>query len=150
MKNVIRFLIAPWYLLGALVHVYLVFYNPEIYNNFGNTAWIPAYGFVWRVVVMPNILFFALALAAFELTVGMLLIGEGEYVKYALTASILFNLFLVQLGLSVPATDVLSDFMINRLPNLIFIAVQVPLLFCAFECSLTESVTSFFRKPLHA
>jgi hypothetical protein len=108
------------------------------------------YGFVWRVVVMPNILFFALALAAFELTVGLLLIGKGEYVKYALAASLLFNLFLVQLGLSVPATGALSDFLMNRLPNLIFIAVQLPLLFCAFECSLAESLTSFFRKPLHA
>jgi hypothetical protein len=150
MKNIIRFLIAPWYLLGALLHVYLALFQPELYTNFGNTAWIPVYGFVWRVVVMPNILFFALALAAFELTVGLLLIGKGEYVKYALTASIMFNIFLVQLGLSIPATDALSDFVMNRLPNLIFIAVQVPLLFCAFECSLAESVTSFFRKPLHA
>lgn len=150
MKNVIRFLIVPWYLLGALLHVYLVFYNPEIYANFGNTALIPAYGFIWRVMVMPNILYFALALAAFELTVGMLLIGKGEYVKFALTASILFNIFLVQLGLSIPTTSVLSDFMMNRLPNLIFIAAQIPLLFCAFDCSLAESVNSIFRKPLHA
>jgi hypothetical protein len=150
MKNVIRFLIAPWYVLGALLHIYLALFQPEIYNNFGNTAWIPAYGFVWRVVVMPNILYFALTLAAFELTVGMLLIGKGEYVKYALAASIMFNIFLVQLGLSIPTTDALSDFMMNRLPNLIFISVQVPLFFCAFECSLVESVTSIFRKPLHA
>jgi hypothetical protein len=150
MKNIIRFLIAPWYLLGGVLHVYLALVQPEIYTHFGNTAWIPAYGFIWRVVVMPNILYFALALAAFELTVGALLIGRGEYVKYALAASILFNLFLVQLGLSIPAIDGFSDFLMNRLPNVIFIAVQVPLLFCAFECSLAESVTSFFRKPLHA
>lgn len=150
MKNVIRLLIAPWYLLGGVVHIYLALVHPEIYSNFGSTAWLPAYGVVWHYVVMPNILFFAVALAAFEWVIGILLIGNGARVKYALVASILFNLFLIQLGLSVQATDWFSDLLMNRLPNLIFIAVQVPLLFCAFERSLTEVVPSFFRRPVHA
>lgn len=150
MKNVIRLLIAPWYLLGGVVHIYLALYHPEIYSNFDSTAWMPAYGVVWHFVVMPNILFFAVALAVFELTLGVLLIGSGSPVKYALAASILFNLFLVQLGLAVPAADWFSDLLMNRLPNLIFIAVQVPLLFCAFERPLVEVVPSLFRKPVHA
>lgn len=150
MKNVIRLLIAPWYLLGGVVHIYLALYHPEIYSNFGSTAWLPAYGVVWHYVIMPNILFFAVALTAFEWAVGILLIGNGTPVKCALVASILFNLFLVQLGLSVQAADWLSDLLMNRLPNLIFIAVQVPLLFCAFERPLVQVIPSFFRRPVHA
>lgn len=42
--------------------------------------------------------------------------------------SILFNLGLVQMGLGFPAPDPLTSFMVNRGPNLLFIALQVPLL----------------------
>ena len=150
MKNVIRLLIALLYLFGGILHIYLALVHPGIYSNFGSTAWLPAYGVVWHYVVMPNILFFAVALAAFEWAVGILLIGNGVQVKYALVASILFNLFLMQLGLSVQAADWFSDLLMNRLPNLIFIAVQVPLLFCAFERPLTVIIPTLFRRPVHA
>ena len=99
---------------------------------------IPGFRELWRTVVMPEIVFFALALAAFELVVGILIIGKGTPVKYGLAASILFNLFLVQLGLAGQTADWVSDLLVNRLPNLVFIAIQIPLLFCTFERSLFE------------
>ncbi|MFZ0427977.1 MAG: hypothetical protein WAO20_07655 [Acidobacteriota bacterium] len=138
MKNAVRILVAPWYLLGWLSHVYLALAMPEIYRGFGNTALIPGFRELWRTVVMPEIVFFALALAAFELVVGILIIGKGTPVKYGLAASILFNLFLVQLGLAGQTADWVSDLLVNRLPNLVFIAIQIPLLFCTFERSLFE------------
>lgn len=93
-------------------------------------------------MIMPNIVFFALSLAAFELLVGLLLVGKGKQVKSGLMLSILFNLFLVQLGLSGQATDRVSDFLINRLPNLVFVAIQTPLLFCTFDRSLLKILVS--------
>jgi hypothetical protein len=43
-----------------------------------------------------------LLLAAFEMAVGILILSKDRYVKIGLIASVLFNLFLVQLGLGSP------------------------------------------------
>lgn len=150
MKNVVRCILAPWYLLGWISHVYLALANPQVYRNFGNTALIPALRDLWQTLVMPNIPLFALTLAAFELAVGLLIVGKGRQVRLGLIASIVFNLFLVQLGLSGQTTDWLSDFLINRLPNLIFVAMQIPLLFHRFDRPLLEVSVSYFRRFGHA
>ena len=150
MKNAVRCFVAPWYLLGWILHLYVAVMVPQMYRNFGNTAILPLTRGLWQTVIMPNIVFFALSLAVFELFVGLLIIGKGKQVKIGLIASILFNLFLVQLGLSGQATDWRSDFMMNRLPNLIFVAIQLPLLFSTFEQSLIDIVVSFFRRSVHA
>lgn len=146
MKDILRLIVAPWYLLGWISHVYLALSIPETYRGFGSTALIPAFGQFWESLIMPNIVPLALALAAFELTVGLLLIGRGRQVTVGLALSILFNLFLVQLGLSGQATDWTSDFLMNRMPNLILVAAQVPLLFCTFDQSLAEVISPFFRR----
>ncbi|HEY3474451.1 MAG TPA: hypothetical protein VGK56_07550 [Anaerolineales bacterium] len=145
-----RFFIALWYLLGWLSHVYLAIAKPQLYRSFGSTALIPLLRDLWQGFIMPNIVFFAFGLAAFELAVGFLIISKGRQVKIGLVASILFNLFLVQLGLSGQATDWISDFLINRLPNLIFVAIQVPLLFSTFDRTLPEVIASFYRRFAHA
>jgi hypothetical protein len=44
---------------------------------------------------MLSITLFTLALAVFEIGVGILLIGRGRWVQYGLVLSILFNLFLM-------------------------------------------------------
>lgn len=128
MRKVIRWIVAPWYLLGWLVHVYLGFCNPDMYAVFGNTAIIPGYANFWSGMIMPSITFFALLLAGFEIMVGGLLISKGKYVKAGVILSILFNLFLIQMGLGFPAASVWQDFLVNRLPNLIFLVIQLPLL----------------------
>ena len=147
-RNLIRLFIAPWYLLGWLSHVYLALMSPDTYWIFGDTALFPGFADFWFNVVMPNIVLFALLLAAFELSVGCLLIGKGKWVKAGLTLSILFNLFLVQLGLSYPAADWQSDFLVNRLSNLIFVALQVPLLWGWDEQTLPEAIRGWFYKKI--
>jgi len=140
MKNILRSFVALWYLLGWVSHVYLAFANPEIYRNFCRTALLPGLRDLWQMLIFPNITIFALALAAFELTVGLLMIGKGRKVELALVLSMLFNLFLVVLGLSGQAADEWSDFLMNRLPNLLFVLLQLPLLFVDFEHSIYETV----------
>ena len=146
MRDIIRLLIAPLYLLGWLSHVYLGLNNPEIYRPFGQTALIPAFTSFWYGVVMPQITALALLLAAFEVVVGVLLISKGRWVKIGLALSIAFNLFLVQLGLSYPAPDGLSDFLVNRLPNLLFIVLQIPLFWGKHTRSLPAVIRGWFSR----
>ncbi len=146
MKNLVRLLIVPWYLVGWVLHVYLGLINPEIYRPFGQTALIPGFTPFWNTVLMPRITMLALALAVFEITVGVLLISKGRWVKVGLGLSIAFNGFLVQLGLSYPASDGVSSFLINRAPNLLFIALQIPLFWSTFNRSLPEVVRNWLRR----
>ncbi len=118
MRNGIRLLVAPWYLLGWLSHVYLGLSAPEeTYGHLGEAALFPAYTTLWRDLVMPNITFFALLLAAFEIAVGVLLVGKGKRVK-----------------------DRWQSFLFNRLPTLMMVALQVPLLWGRYERSLPEVI----------
>ncbi len=95
---------------------------------------------------MPNITVFALLLAAFELTTGILLLSKGRYVRTGLAASVLFNLFLVQLGLGFPAIQGSArDFLLNRLPNLLFALLQCPLFWVYFDTSLPEFLRARLR-----
>lgn len=146
MRNSVRLFVALWYLLGWLSHVYLGLFASETYRPLGETALIPAYIGFWQNIVMPYITAFALGLAAFEVLVGCLLISKGKWVKTGLVFSMLFNLFLVQMGLGYPAADPWSSFLVNRLPNLLFIALQVPLLWGRDEYSIAEVMRHrFFR-----
>lgn len=140
MRKIIRLFVAPWYLLGWLSHVYLGLVNPRIYAVFSETAIIPGYADFWNSMVMPSITFFALLLAAFEILVGCLLLSEGKWVKAGLVLSILFNLFLIQMGLGIPATGGWQDFLSNRLPNVIFLAIQLPLLWGRDEWLIPKSL----------
>lgn len=146
MRDIIRLLIAPWYLLGWVLHVYLGLNNPEIYRQLGQTALIPAFTSFWYNVVMPQITVFTLLLASFEVAVGILLISKERWVKIGLALSIAFNLFLIQLGLSYPALDGLSDFLVNRLPNLIFIILQLPLFWGQYTASLPAVIRGWIRR----
>jgi hypothetical protein len=108
---------------------------------------LPAYMHFWQNIIMPHIALFALLLAGFELTVGIMLISKGKWVKTGLVFSIMFNLFLVQMGLGIEASDPLTYFLLNRLPNLILIALQIPL-FCGKDnFSIPEWIQyKFFAK----
>jgi hypothetical protein len=95
---------------------------------------------------MPNITFFALLVAAFEMATGILILSKGRYVKVALTASVLFNLYLVQLGLGYP--EILGsgrDFLLNRMSNLLFALLQLPLFWVHFDKSLPQLLRARLR-----
>ncbi|HPH94928.1 MAG TPA: hypothetical protein PKW33_02835 [Anaerolineaceae bacterium] len=146
MRNFIRGFIAIWYLLGWMVHVYLGLFSPQIYAVFGSTALIPGYAALWQNWIMPNISFFALLLAVFEIVTGGLLISSGKWVKLGLVASVLFNLFLVQMGLGASADGLLNDFLSNRLANLVFIALQIPLFWGWDERSIPAAIAARFKR----
>ncbi len=145
MRNFTRTFIAAWYLLGWLSHVYLAIFNPQIYDVFGTTALIPGYQSFWHQFIMPHISIFAFLLAGFEILVGISLINKGHWVKIGLIFSILFNLFLVQMGLGMETQGFWSDFLINRLPNLVFIALQIPLFWGSNPNTILKTLRSKFK-----
>ncbi len=145
MKQIARCFFAAWYLLGWMLHVYLAFGAPQIYVGFGKTA-LPPVRQVWSGWVVRHIRACALVLAGFELLVGLAMIGKGWTVRLAFACSMLFNTFLVLLGLGMPRNDTRQDFLANRLPNLLFVMGQVPLLFCRWDRSLPELVASGRRR----
>jgi hypothetical protein len=145
MKNIARAFFAAWYLGGWMVHGYAALRGSRIYEAFGETALSPKFKELWRGLVLPNIRFFALLLAAFELVTGLLLIDSGRRVRVGLLLSIGFNLFLVQLGLAWKAPSAARDFLVNRLPNLLFVLGQLPLLRCHFDRSLRALLLDHLR-----
>ncbi len=145
MANFWRGFIAAWFLLGWMVHVYLSLTAPQGYAVFGETALFPFFRDVWFAVIMPNITLFAFLLAAFELVVGVLLVSKGKWVKYGLVASLLFVLFLIQLGLGTAAADGPSDFVMNRLPNVIFGLIIILLFRVDFKETLLDALRNKLR-----
>lgn len=146
MPNLARLFFALWYLLGSLVHLKFGLLNNHIYEIFGRSSLFAASRELWTSVVMPNITLFALLLAAFEMVVGILILSKGRYVRIGLTASVLFNLFLVQLGLGYPEIQGSErDFLLNRLPNLLFALLQCPLFWVHFDKSVPELLRARLR-----
>ncbi len=144
MRTTARVFVALWYLLGWLFHVYLALSSPTTYAVFGETGLLPGFPDFWQNTVMPNIVLLASLLAGFELTVGILLISRDPFVKPGLVLSLAFNLFLVQMGLGFPAADATQDILANRLPNLMFVAIQVPLLWGTYKESLVTLIRRRF------
>jgi len=136
-SNVARVFFALWYLFGSLVHVKFGLTNNRIYERFGSTSLFSASRELWTTMVMPNITFFTLLLAAFEMATGILMLSKDRYVKVGLAASVVFNIFLVQLGLGYPEIQWSGrDFLLNRVPNLLFALLQLPLFGVQFDKSL--------------
>ncbi len=145
-KNILRLFIALWFLLGWISHLYLVVTNPETYRIFGDSALIPAYTTLWNNFVMPNITIFVILLMIFELTVGCLISSKGKWVKIGLVFAVLFSLFLIQMGLSYTTPDIWVNFAGNRLPNIIFIALIIPLFWGNYDKSLPQVIKGWFTK----
>lgn len=144
-QDCLRVFIALWYLLGWMSHVFLVLTAPATYAVFGTSAIAPLKT-IWQTLVMPHIVPLALLLALFEIGVGCLIVSKGKWVRYGLILSVAFNLFVVALGLGVTASDPLYDFLVNRLANVIFIALQIPLFWADFKHSVPEGLRNHFAR----
>ncbi len=97
--NAARLFFALWYLLGSLSHVWYGIMDNQMYWRFGRTSIFEASHDLWVSIIMPHIMLFALLLAAFEMATGILVLSKGRLAWIGLGASVLFNLYLVQLGL---------------------------------------------------
>ena len=136
LSNAARLFFALWYLLGSLSHVWYGLTSNHIYQIFGRTSIFAMSRELWASVVMPHITFFALLLSAFEMATGILILSRRRLVWIGLTTSVLFNLFLVQLGLGFPEVLwSLRDLLRNRLSCSLFAVLQLPLFWISFDLS---------------
>jgi hypothetical protein len=138
---------ALWYLGGSLIHIKYGLTQGHIYEAFGKTCLVDFCRELWSAHIMPHITFFALLLAVFELAIGVMILSKGMLVKSGLAASVIFNLFLVLLGLGYPQPPgTLEDFLQNRFITLVFILMQLPLFTIRFDRSVPALVWSRFRR----
>lgn len=150
-SNAARLFFALWYLLGSLSHVWYGLTKNHVYEILGGTSIFAVSRTLWATVVMPHITFFALLLAAFEMTTGILILSKGKMVLIGLAASVLFNIFLVQLGLGfkeVPWSG--RDFLLNRLSCTAFGILQLPLFWVRFDLSFPTFLRAGHQLRSHA
>ena len=93
--NVVRIIFGFVLLAGAVTNAFLALTQPEIYTSFADTAIVPVYRELWQSLVMPYLGFWLGLTVLFELTMGILLLSKGVWVKGGLVAAILFFLLLV-------------------------------------------------------
>jgi hypothetical protein len=148
--NAWRAFIAIWYLGGCVIHFLCGIFRPYAYAKLGQGTLYPFMARTWTEFFMPHISFFALLLAAMELAVGIMLLSRNQAVKIALTVSILFNLFLFQLGLGFSATPgSMDDFVRNRLSLVLFVLIQLPLYWVRFDRSFPAVIRAQSRRKIH-
>jgi hypothetical protein len=93
--NVVRIIFGFVLLAGAGTNAYLALTQPEVYATFADTAIIPLYRNLWQTLVVPYLRFWLVLVVLLELTLGILILSKGIWVKVGLVGAIVFFLFLV-------------------------------------------------------
>jgi hypothetical protein len=83
---------------GSAVHLAIVVTGTETYRQFADTAFLPFVRQAWLSVFMPHAAVLGLLLAAFELTVGLLILAGGRNTRLGLLAALAFHLGLMLFG----------------------------------------------------
>ena len=100
------------FLLGSMSHVVFALGFNEIYRDFA--AWSP-FEWVrdaWASVFMPNATAFALLLAAFEATVGALILAGGRKMQLGLVGAIGFHIGLMLFGMWPWSVPMIAAFLV--------------------------------------
>jgi hypothetical protein len=83
---------------GAAIHVAILVTGTETYRHFADPAFIPFVKQAWLSVFMAHAALLGLLLAAFELTVGLLILAGGRKTTLGLLAALVFHLGLMLFG----------------------------------------------------
>jgi hypothetical protein len=94
--------------MGIGFHLILILRDPHGYDGFSTGALLPLYRWAFRAIVMSYPLAFALAAAAFEISVGLLMLSKGRYAKIGLIAGCLFLLAISPLGVETLSNALLA------------------------------------------
>jgi hypothetical protein len=86
-------------------------------------------------VVAPNIVVFLLLFILIEITLGLLILNKGGWVKIGLGGAFFFSVALLFLGLGYP-----QDAWVPRIPNIAFAVICLLLLLGRYERTFLETV----------
>jgi hypothetical protein len=115
--NAARIGLGIFFLLMAIgVNGTITFLNPQLYVTYGQEALLSSYRDLCSDIIVLNPVVFGLLLILFEISIGLLMLYKGIYVKVGLAGAILFLIAispvsLIQipwLGLIIPTTYLLT------------------------------------------
>lgn len=114
--NAARIFLGFFFLAMAIgVNVVMGLTDPPSYVKMGQNALIPFYRWVFSNIISLNPALFVLPVAAFQITIALLMLHKGKYVKWGLLGGIIFLIGIAPLG-------------VESLPNLILAAAMAWLL----------------------
>jgi hypothetical protein len=114
------------------VNIVTVLVAPQSYIEMGKNALIPFYRWVFLNIVSINPALFVLPIAAFQISIALLILNKKKYVKMGLLGGIFFLVAITPLG-------------IETLPNLVLAATLGWLLRTEFDKTFLEIMQAKFR-----
>jgi predicted membrane protein len=148
-RTCIRAFVASLFLVSWPVHIYLVFFNTEIYRRVGETALIPVFSNFWANSIMHHVTIFALSIMCLQVLIGCLLISRGKWVKIGLVSSILFCLIALLMGSGYQTPNLAARLLVNYLPFFLITVLQLPFLWGWDERTIFEMIQyRFFDRRL--
>jgi hypothetical protein len=93
-RDIIRFIFAVIFLLGAIANVLILILNPQVYIGFADLSFIPLYRQLWTHFVIPDLFLFVGVTILFELIFAGLLLAGGMDARIGLAVAGIFMLFL--------------------------------------------------------
>jgi hypothetical protein len=114
-----RIFLGIFFLVMAIgVNVVLVLISPHLFVGLGtNDALIPLYRWFFENVVAVAPPLFGLLTAAYEVTIALLMLSKGRYVKWGLIGGIVFLIAVTPLGvwtLSNPILAVATAYLLTK------------------------------------
>jgi hypothetical protein len=131
--NAGRIFLGIFFLVMAIgVNVVMVFVDPNSYIGLGADSFIPLYRWVFINLVALAPPLFVLPVAAFEITIALLMLSKGKYAKWGLVGGIVFLIGITPLG-------------VWTLANPVMAAAMAYLLTKEYDRSLPEMLRSALR-----
>jgi hypothetical protein len=105
-----RIFLGIFFLVMAIgVNVVLVLISPDLFVGLGtNDALIPLYRWFFENVVAVAPPLFGLLVAAYEVTIALLMLSKGRYVNWGLIGGIVFLIAITPLGVWTLANPILA------------------------------------------
>jgi hypothetical protein len=107
--NAGRVFLGLFFMVMAIgVNVVMVFVDPDSYIGLGADSFISLYRWAFTNLVALAPPLFVLPIAAFEITIALLMLSRGRYVKWGLTGGIVFLIGITPLGIWTLANPILA------------------------------------------
>jgi len=132
--NASRIFLGFFFLIMAIcVNIVTVLVSPQSYIEMGKNALIPFYRWIFVNIITLNPALFVLPIAAFQITIALMMLNKKNYVKIGLVGGILFLVAIAPLG-------------IESLPNILFAASLGLLLRKNFNTTFLENIRAKLSK----
>ncbi|MCK9617010.1 MAG: hypothetical protein M0R21_04160 [Lentimicrobiaceae bacterium] len=135
--NIGRIFLGIFYLIMAIgINIVNAITNPQSTVQMGEASLIGFYRIIFSEVVSKIPVLFILAIALFQITMGLLILNKHKYVKYGLIGTSIFLILITPFGYI-------------QIPWLGIAAIQLYLLTKDFDKTFIEITGSLFRRDKH-